>query len=292
MRKWLALLTLALLFHAGCARAEEIYYTNNRDIYYHTEPDCDRPPEGGHWGRENMDFYERACFQKYEISEEAALAFDKAACPLCVKKLESVYLGEYMPEWEYDAAPWGIGEKAIPIPDMLEEFESYREWGTDAYREEVSDTYARFEAYYEEIYDRKTDTYARKHPYPDSFAGVWANNADGMSYAFVDPTQELLDAFKENFGGGAWIVPAKYGYNEMYALQEVIFDRIKDWQSAHPEFDIHVNMASVDQRYNYLGVGLYGEDWDAAMPVLDAELDLPIWVYFFHSSELSWAAES
>lgn len=283
MKKWFVLLALALLFHAGWARAEETYYTNNEDVYYHSDPDCDRPSEQGRYGLEGMFFYARECFQKYEISEEAAIAFERKACPVCVKGFEPVYLGEHTMDWNYDFSPWDLGDRVRGWDD--------EPLGSKEYQAETSDTYDRFQAYFEEVYDREADTYARKHPYPDSFAGMWANNADGMSYAFVDPTQELLDAFQKNFGGGAWIVPAKYGYNEMYALQEEIFDWIEAWQTEHPDLDIHVNMASVDQRYNYLGVGLYGEDWDAAMPVLDAEMRLPIWVYFFHSSELSWDAE-
>ena len=288
MKKWLLILAVALLLHAGCGKAEEIFYTNNGDAYYHADPDCDRPPEGGHWGRESMDFYERACFRKYEISEHAALAFDRAACPVCVKKLEPVYLGEHMPEWQYDADPWGIGEKAIPIPDTPEEFENYKGWGTEAYREEISDTYARFEAYYEEIYDHRTGEYARRHPYPDFYAGVWLNNADGYSYAVVDPTQEMLDAFKRLFGGGAWIVPAKYGLNEMRALQDEVFEIVNEWCTQHPEFDIQPNLVSVDEFENYLGIGLYGEDWNEALPVLDAEVEMPLWVYYFRSSEITW----
>ena len=280
MKKWLLLLVFALLLHAGCVRAEEqIYYTNKLDVYYHTDPDCDRPKtseryEGSDAGP--FPFYERACFQKYEIGEEAARAFDRAACPVCVKDYEPVYLGEHMPEWEYDAAPW-IGAMESRIPPGF---------GTEEYRAEISDTRERFEAYYEEIPDRETFEVARLHPYPDAYAGTWWNLANGYSYAIVEPTQEILDAFRNMFGGGAWIVPAKYGYNEMYEMQEQIFDIIGGWCGEHPEFDIHANTAGIAPEGNYLGVGLYGEDWAEAMPVLDAELELPLWVYFFESAEV------
>ena len=279
MRKWPILLALVLLSAAACARAEEIYYTNNEDIYYHADPDCDRPGEPGRYGIEGMYFYERECFQKVEISEEAAVAFDRAACPVCVKDWEVAYLGDYPPDWQGEGEPWELAGGQLNVESTQ-------------YGRECAQTYERFQAHYEEIYNRGMDAFERRHPYPDAFAGVWFNCSGGYSYAVVNPTREITDAFKNMFGGGAWIVPAKYGYNEMRAMQDEVFDRIRAWEAAHPEFDIHVNMASVDERYNYLGVGLYGADWDEAMPALDAELELPVWVYFFRSSELSWAAEA
>ena len=266
MKKWLLLLVFALLLHAGSVRAEEArYYTNNLDNYYHADPDCDRPKfvaRYGRYGHDTLLFYERECFQKYEISEEAARVFGKAACPVCAGNFEPVYLGEHAPAWNGgDLEPWAYGGNVTGE--------------RNAYKSECSETYERFAKYYE------------THSYPDAFAGVWMNSSGGYTYAIVNPTQEVVDAFRNMFGGGAWIVPAKYSYNEMCALKDgIFFETLEDWCAAHPELDIHANMMSVDDVDNYLGIGLYGEDWDAAMPLLDAELELPLWVYFFQSSEI------
>ena len=270
MKKWILFLALLLCF--GCARAEgEDYYTNSKDRYYHTDPDCDRP-ELADWEVEvGMEIYERECYQKYPISEEAALAFDKRACPICVKRLEPVYLGEHMMEWEYESAPWGDGGRM-------------RGWGeaplgSEEYQAEVTDTYERFTAYY--------GTSGNLHPYPDVYAGVWFNIADGYSYAVADPTQEIMAAFRKMFGGGAWIVPAKYGYNEIAALQNPIFEMVDAWRESHPELDIVVEGSAV--AVDCLEVGIYGDTWEQAMPVLDAELDFPIWVRFERVREMATA---
>lgn len=283
MKRCLILLALALIFSAACAQAEETYYTNNIDRYYHSDPDCDRPEAVDWLGTERI-IYDRKCYQKYPISEEAALAFEKAACPICVKKTEPVYLGEHMMEWDYDFAPWGLGDRVSDWNDAR--------LGSKEYRAEVDDTRARFHAYYEEIYDREADRFVPLHPYPDAYAGGWGNNADGISYAIVDPTQEILDAFKKMFGGGAWIVPAKYGYNEMKALQDPIFEMVDEWRAGHPEFDIFVSMCSVNEWENCLDVGIYGDTWEEAMPILDQELELPIWVCFQRKTSLPEFVES
>ena len=262
MKKWLALLALALLFYAGCALAEETYYTNRVDIYYHADPDCDRPEATLWWTDAKREIFARACYQKYPIGEEAALAFDRRACPICVKQLEPVYLGEHMMAWTYDFEPWGIGDRERGWDDPP--------LGPEDYRAEVADTYERFEARY--------GADGSLHPYPDAYAGLWLNNADGYSYAFVDPTQEIMDAFADTFGGGAWIVPAKYGWNEMREMQDQIFDRLNAWIEGHPELDIHPSSASV--HVDELEVGMYGADWERALAAIDAELELPIWVCF------------
>lgn len=282
MKRWLILLALTLLLSAAWARAEDTYYTNNIDRYYHSDPDCDRPEDAAWYGGERI-IYERACYRKYPISEEAAQAFEKAACPICVKRTEPVYLGQHMMEWEYDFAPWGIGERRSEWSDAR--------LGSKEYRAEVTDTEERFQAYFEEIYDRDADEFVRRHPYPDAYAGRWANNADGVSYAIVDPSREILDAFEKQFGGGAWIVPAKYGYNEMKALQDAVFEMVDAWREGHPEFDILVSMCSLDEWGNCLDVGIYGDTWEEAMPVLDRELELPVWVCFQRQTSLLQFAE-
>ena len=272
MKKWILFLALLLCFGCACADGEG-YYTNNQDRYYHTDPDCDRPETARWWTDAERVVFDRACYQKYPISEEAALAFEKKACPICVTRFEPVYLGEHMMEWEYDFAPWGIGDRMGEWGNPL---------GPAEYQAEVQDTYERFAAHYAETYKRGTGEAVREHPYPDFYAGCWRNNADGYSYAVVDPTQEIVDRFKEKFGGGAWIVPAKYGYNEIKAIQDPIFDMVEEWGENHPEFDLRVVSSAVHA--NYLEVGIYGDTWEEAMPMLDAELDIPIWVCFIRNN--------
>ena len=287
------LLVFALLLCLSCAHADGgDYYTNNKDIYYHTDPDCDRPvPVETELGG-TQEIYARACYQKYPISAEAAAEFEKKACPICVKHTEPVYLGEHMMEWEYDFNPWDGGDR-------------HQEWGEAAlgpqeYQAEVQDTRERFEAYFEEVYNRKTGEYERKHPYPDAYAGCWVNNADGYTYAVVDPTPEILDSFKELFGGGAWIVPAKYGYNEIKPLLDDILTRIQEWSAEHSDIDLRGAYAGMDGVNSRLTVAIYAKEdktWEQGMPLLDAELDLPIWVSFirdtsYFDEENMWAIKT
>ena len=265
MKKWLILLVFALLLHAGCVRAEEeTYYTNNQDIYYHTDPDCDRPETIG-LGEGQCVIYERECYQKYPISEEAASEFEKAACPICVKKLEPVYLGEYMKSWSGDSEPWGVGDV---VDDNM-----------DFYQLECNATYERFMENYQ------------ASPYSDSFAGLWPNCSGGYSYAIVDPTQEKLDAFKSAFGGGAWIVPAKYNFSYDYYSDRAVLSaetalarRLEEWKVTHPDIDLSWVGITKNAADGLLEIEMSGADWEEAMPVLDAELELPIWVCFYKLS--------
>lgn len=261
MRNWMLLLLAALLLYAGCARAEDVYYTNNKDIYYHADSDCDRPKIEG------REIYDRACYQKYPISDEAAQAFGKAACPVCAKGYAPVYLGEYPPEWSGEREPWGplADDEAITME-------------MNRYRAECQDTYERFEAYY------------RDHPYPDHFAGVYMNRSGGSTYAVIDPTQDKLDSFKRMFGGGAWIVPAKYNYAYSYSDQvqtsatTTVGRRLEEWRSAHEDVDLHWVAIAFSAKDSVVEVEMYGEDWETAMPMIDAELDLPVWVCFVRNT--------
>lgn len=280
MRKRIILLAAAMLFHA-CARAEPAeFYTNQPAPYYHADPDCDRPPSIDPWTNQPGEFYEREIYRKYPISQAAAEEFEKKPCPLCVKRFQPTYLGEHMPEWT-DAAftPWGTG-KPRPEFETSQELANYPGWGGEAYRAEVADTGRRFEDYFEQTYDAETGEYSPKHPYPDFFAGRWANNADGMTCAIVDPTEEILAKFQEMFGGGAWIVAAKCGENELRAAQEKLFDEVRAWCAAHPELDAQPASASVDVVNNLLTIGLSGADWREAAAGIDAELAPPAWVCF------------
>ena len=284
MRKGILFLALLLCF-CGAHAEEQDFYTNSGDVYYHADPDCDRPrPMYTGDGDGQRVVYDRACYQKYPISEEAALAFDKRACPVCVSPMEPVYLGEHLPEWEYDFAPWATGDRM-------------REWGGDPlgpaeYQAEVQDTLERFNSRY--------NAFADSESYPDAYAGMWANNADGYTYAVVAPTQELLDSFRSMFGGGAWIVPAKYSYNERHDLQNVIFELFDEWKEGHPEAEVRIASAGMGSVDGLLAVEIYGEDlevWQRDMALLDAELDLPVWVCFIYngsyfSEENMWAMEN
>lgn len=280
MRKWLILLA-ALALLTPCARAEaQTYYTNQPDPYYHIDPDCDRPPSIDPWTNQPSEFYEREIYQKYPISQAAAEEFEKKPCPVCAKGFQPTYLGEHMPEWtDANFTPWGTGK---PKPDFetSEEWSNYPGWGDEAYRNEVADTGRRFEEYFEQTYDAETGEFRPKHPYPDFYAGRWANNADGMTCAIVDPTEEILDKFRELFGGGAWIVPAKYGENELHEAQDELFDEVREWCAAHPELDAQPSSASVDVANDMLVIGMYGPDWQRAVAAIDAELAPPVWVCF------------
>lgn len=284
MKKCIALLTIALLFNAVVSRAEEkTYYTFNEDKYYHTNIDCDRPMEKNWWGGAMQDFYERKAYQKYEISEKSAIAFEKKACPVCVKELEPVYLGDHMPEWNYEVAPWEIN-------GLTEEQEvAFRESRPAAFQQEIAATAEAFNAYYEEIYNDQTNQIERLHDYPAFFAGKYSSNAGCLAYQIVDFNDEMLAAFRDMFGGGAWIVPAKYGYDEIYATRERIFQELMSWCAAHPELDARVVSAVGPGYENYAVIGISGVDWKQAAAAF--EESAPVYIHFAYD-EISLACDA
>lgn len=285
MKKWILLLTLALLFNAAVSRAEgNIYYTNNEDRYYHLNENCDRPASERWSDGMPQSFYEREIYRKYEITEAAALEFEKTACPVCVKAFEPVYLGDHMPEWSYAAPPWEING----LTDAEEA--AFRSARPQAFLDEIAATDEAFEIYYAESYNDEADRMERKHDYPAFFAGKYANNAGCISYEIVDPGEEILRAFEEMFGGGAWIVPAKYGYDEIYTERERIFSELISWCAAHPELDVGAVSAGGPAYENYAVIGISGADWQQAAAAF--EDTAPIYIHFSNELALEWASGS
>lgn len=284
MKKCIALLTIALLFNAMVSRAEEkAYYTANEDKYYHADVDCDRPVQETWWGGQEQEFYEREIYRKYEISEESALAFDKSACPVCVKKLEPVYLGDHLPEWDFEVEPWAINTFSY------EERTALFKARPEAFHQEVVSTAEAFEAYFEENYDRETDRFVKKHEYPAFYAGRYATNMGCSAYQLVDFNDEMLAAFRDMFGGGAWIVPAKYGYDEIYNTRERIFNEMMAWCAAHPEVDARVTSAGGPGYENYAVIGIDGADWKKAAAAF--ENAAPVYIHFAYE-EISLACDA
>ena len=66
MKKCVFALVLAAISLLGSACAE--YYTSNHDVYFHAKADC-------------------VAGSTFEISEEAAIQFEKLACPVCVDRV-------------------------------------------------------------------------------------------------------------------------------------------------------------------------------------------------------------
>jgi len=273
MKKCIALLTIALLFNAAVSRAEEkIYYTSNEDKYYHADADCDRPQQQNWWDGPQQEFYERESYRKYEISEESALAFDKSACPVCVKELQPVYLGDHMPEWDFEVEPWEINSMSY------EESRALFNARPEAFHEEIVSTAEAFNAYFEQSYNRETDQFELKHDYPAFYAGKYATNSGCSAYQLVDFNEEMLSTFKKMFGGGAWIVPAKYGYDEVYDTRERIFYEMMEWCTAHPEVDAQVVSAGGPGYENYAVIGIDGADWKQAAAAF--EETAPVYIHF------------
>ena len=273
MKRCIALLTIALLFNAVVSRAEEkVYYTANEDKYYHADADCDRPVQENGWYIPEETFYERAIYQKYEISEKSAIAFEKSACPVCVKELKPVYLGEHMPEWNFEVEPWEINTFSY------EERTALFNARPEAFHQEVVSTAEAFDAYFEQIYNRETDQFVKKHEYPAFYAGSYASNSGCSAYQLVDFNDEMLDAFRDMFGGGAWIVPAKYGYDEIYNTRERIFQEMMAWCAAHPEVDAQVVSAGGPGYENYAVIGIDGADWKQAAAAF--EDTAPVYIHF------------
>ena len=270
MRKWILLLFAALLFNA--VQAEELFYTNKEDRYYHADAYCDRNPGESYFQADNIEIFDREIYKKYPVSEKAAAEFEKTACPVCVKIFEPVYLGDHLPEQDPDQLlqPWEFESGWTSIRD--EEF-----------KREVNRTHEAFYAYFEEYAEYKTGVIKRKHDYPSCYGGTYRNIQGGFTYQIVDPTDEILSAFKKMFGGGAWIVSVKYGYNEMQKTADSIFAALDAWCNNHPELDARPVYAGVETIPNFVCIGINGEDWQQAAAAMDEIA--PIYVHFARSEQ-------
>jgi len=151
---------------------------------------------------------------------------------------------------------------------------------------EVSQTHSAFSDYYEEYAEYKTGIVKRKHDYPSCFAGIYRNVQGSYTYQIVEPTDEILAAFEKMFGGGAWIVPVKYGYNEMDETKDRIFQELIDLCAGHPEWDAGSVSAGVDVLNNCVEIAIHGEDWQLAAAAL--EETAPIYVHFVKGSPITF----
>lgn len=273
MKKWSLLLAFALLFNMIGVRAEEnTYYTNKQDRYYHADADCDRPAETNWWSNVPVEYYERDAYRKYKISETAAVEFQKNPCPICVKRIEPVYLGDHFPQWPYETGPWDLGKIS------LDEREAFYSGCPQQYIDEMVGTSRAFYVYYEEIYNQNSGQVERRHAYPDAYAGCYTSDSECTSYAIVDPDEEILAAFERMFGGGAWIVPAKYGYDEIMRARERVMDELREWCAAHPEVDAGFASATGPDYENCAVIGIFGADWKQAAAAM--EDTAPIYIHF------------
>lgn len=281
MKKWFLLLAFALLFNAVYTRAEgNIYFTNNEDRYYHLDENCDRPAETNWWNDEPVEYYEREIYQKKPISEIAAKEFGKKACPICVKNFQPVYLGEHFPEWNYEAEPWEINGMT-PVQEQ-----EFRNAQPKAYIGEIVETGKAFDDYYAEIYNREAGKHELKHAYPAAYAGRYMSNSNCVAYAVADPDEEIIAAFRRMFGGGAWIVAAKYGYDEIMAGQERVVEELEKWCDAHPEVDAKFVSASGPGYEICAVIGIYGADWKLAAAAM--EETAPIYIHFMPDEPAEW----
>lgn len=281
MQKWLLILALALLVNAMHAQAEEdIYFTNQSDRYYHLDENCDRPAETNWWDDVPVEYYEREIYQKKPISEAAALEFDKIACPICVNAFQPAYLGDHFPDWPYEADPWEISGME---PQQEQEFWNAR---PQAYIDEIMETGEAFNAYYDTVYKPETDTHDQKHPYPVAYAGRYSSNSGCTAYAIVNPDEETIAAFKRMFGGGAWIVPAKYGYNEIMQACEQVVEALQAWCFNHPEVDAKWVSSSGPDYENCAVIGITGADWKQAAAAM--EETAPIYIHFVPDEPAQW----
>ena len=277
MRKWIFILAAALLFNIACARAEESFYTSRQDLYYHSDAACDIP-QSSTWSGLERNIYPREAYAKAPISAEAASAFEKTPCPVCVEQFEPVYLGDHFPQWPLECNPWAIGDID---PETKMQLRNAR---PQAYIDETILTDQAIDAYFEEYYDHESASIRMRNEYPDWYAGRWANNAVCSTYAVVSPTPEVLDEFKSLFGGGAWIIPAKYSINQLRSAQDEIFAAAIEWCNNHPEANAQAVTASSDDVENGVFIGIYGPGWQNAAAALDEIA--PIYVHFYEETAL------
>lgn len=281
MKNWIFLLICALLLNVACARAEDSFYTNHEDCYYHLDSACNAPPSPT-FVDSNRVYYPREAYDMVEISSEAAAAFEKSPCPLCVSHIEPLYLGEHMPAWTLDASPLGLGDLDDAAKARLKESRS-----ADFISESAATSQA-VDAYFEEYYDPQTDSIRMHNDYPAWYAGRWRNNAGCLSCAVVSPTQQVLAEFRTLFGNGAWIVPAKYSMDQLRRAQDEIFSELSAWCALHSDMDVQPVSASVESPAQVVVIGIYGSDWESAAAAMDKIA--PLYVHFYRADALNTLA--
>ena len=94
----------------------------------------------------------------------------------------------------------------------------------------------------------------------------------------------MLSEFKTLFGGGAWIVPAKYSQNEMRKAQDECFNAAREWCENHPEAGAQVVSAYSSALDGGVCIGIYGTGWQNAAAAMDETA--PIYVHFYQETSL------
>ena len=206
------------------------YYTTDEDKYYHDDIACD---EGA----------------KVPVSEEAALLFGKRACPVCVKGLKPVYTGDAVFEWTFEGEPWALNDFDMELRQRV------RAAVPEAFREESRETRASFDKLY---IDEQTGE--QLCPFPEDHAGRYLNRAGGMTFLLADPTPETIAAFKAQFGGGVWIVPAKYSMAELETIRSETIAAVEAALAARPGLDARWVAHSVYEAENVVRIEFYGAD--------------------------------
>jgi len=224
-----AVLILIILLTFVSLAGEDVFYTTKEEAYYHKDSSCDEE-------------------QKYPISQSAAELFGKIPCPVCVVCFFPVYTGSYVMDEKTFEKAWiygGNSVESISVPDI--------------FLEESAETNRRFDEIHKQEFSQKTLSFELTVPYPDDYAGRYRNAAGGMTYLLKNPDDAKIKAFHNQYGGGVFIAPAKYGMNELENIRKAQETAVFNFNREHPDKQLIFVSSYIDIPTNTVRIGLSGE---------------------------------
>lgn len=181
----LAIVLAVVCLFSTFAAAEGMFRVG--DIpYYHLDNNCDF---GGFSMHSSFDEAEQI-----EITDKVGkYGTTLRPCPSCASSFKPMFSGDF-PEWPHDINPWELGGGDTHLPRDIRSG-----WGNAA------------DAIYE---------IAGEGPYPDDYAGIFANACGGYTIMMVNPTPERIEKYRETLKSEFWVMEATCSMNELMALQD------------------------------------------------------------------------
>lgn len=297
LRKFIAA-ALAAACLIGAARAEYLettaFFTTSEDRYYHLDEACDQGRKYVISEEAALLFGKTACplcvkhtqpFYTGEcefvraseasatmepetyFGEVAEDAYDMSIGLSDDEPLNETPIdGDFTVVWPLEVEIWSLNTAS------LEELEAIRQSVPEAFYIESRTTGERFDALHAEIIQPETGETTLAAPYPDDYAGHYVNAAYGKTFLLVDPTPESIAAFAEQYGGGVWILPAKFSHTEMEAARAQTEALVEEYLRQHPDMEARCVSHWIQEEENVVRFEFYGSDSSALIDALDLPL--------------------
>lgn len=286
MNRLLSLLT-ALVILLGCPAmaSEALCYSRLNAPYWHRDAAC--------------RFAETSWKASEEIGEETRMV-DVAAveaegqkpCPGCAAAFPPTFTGDF-PEWTHEISPWGIDSgEMIDVdgwPRGVAELppEVLARWG---------DASEGLHERFPEGWDKEAQDVIEPS-YPDDYAGIFFNACGGYTLLLVDPTPQRVAEWRNLLESEFWVLSARYGWNELRALQHSAESWFMNVDSARMGVGdaayYHITQIGVDIIDNAVEIGVdpdvFEEGVQRMRRVLASEgVDAPDRIRFFPANYATW----